>query len=49
MHGFEDVWCDTKSLGPWTIWYTPANTLLEVRQPWKGKEENDGSGKPMLI
>ena len=36
VHGFEDVWCDMKSLGPWTTWYMPAYTLQEVRQPWKG-------------
>ena len=36
VHGFEDGWCDRKSLGPWTTWYTPVYTLQEVRQAWKG-------------
>ena len=30
-------------ISPWTIWYTPVDTLQD------GNEANDVSGKPMLI
>ena len=49
MHGFEDVWCDRKSLGPWTIWYTPeypsrGKTTLEMRK-MMGQENPSTSWK----